>query len=368
MFLQLKNLTKTFPGRGGTADVTAVNDVTVQIEQGHFVTLLGPSGCGKTTTLRLIAGFEFPSGGDIILDGERINEQPPNVRDMAMVFQSYAIFPHLTVFENIAYGLKIRKLGRKEIARQVDRALAMTELDGLGKRAPNELSGGQQQRVALARALVMQPKVLLFDEPLSNLDAKLRVQMRSEIRRIQQELGITSVYVTHDQDEAMVLSDLIVIMDQGRIQQKGTAVEIYRRPQNLFVADFIGQANFLPVDIRQQKNEAWDVELFGRPLTIAAASTNVAAGTEGQLLLRPESIRLHVNKPSADTWASAGSMLLEGTVRRTAYLGSLAEYDIDVEGHLVAAILYDPSEEQLYPVGSQVWLELLEENLYLLAE
>ena len=362
MFLELQNLTKTFPGRGGAADVTAVNDVSVSIERGQFVTLLGPSGCGKTTTLRLVAGFEFPTSGEIILDNQMINEQPPNVRDMAMVFQSYAIFPHLTVFENIAYGLKIKKLGRAEISRQVGHALEMTELNGLENRAPNELSGGQQQRVALARALVMQPKVLLFDEPLSNLDAKLRVQMRSEIRRIQQELGITSVYVTHDQDEAMVLSDLVVVMDQGRIQQAGSAVEIYRRPQNRFVADFIGQANFLPVNIKELNGEAWDVELFGRQQNVTAASANVAAGQEGLLLVRPESIRLHATKTASDA-----NRILSGTVHRTAYLGSLAEYDIEVDGNLIAAVVYDPSEEQLYPVGSEVWLELLEENLYLLA-
>ncbi|MEM7125816.1 MAG: ABC transporter ATP-binding protein [Chloroflexota bacterium] len=361
MFLHLKNLTKTFPGRSGSADVIAVNDVTVTIERGQFVTLLGPSGCGKTTTLRLIAGFEFPTAGDIVLDSDVINEQPPNVRDMAMVFQSYAIFPHLTVFENIAYGLKIKKLGRSEISQQVGHALEMTELTGLENRAPNELSGGQQQRVALARALVMQPKVLLFDEPLSNLDAKLRVQMRSEIRRIQQELGITSVYVTHDQDEAMVLSDLVVVMDQGHIQQAGSAVEIYRRPQNRFVADFIGQANFLPVSINGHDDAGWHIALFEQSLTINAASENVSSSEANVLLVRPESIRLHGSEPDA------GITALQGTVRRTAYLGSLAEYDIDVGGQLVAAAVYDPSEEQLYPVGSEVWLELLSDNLYLLA-
>ncbi|RME65887.1 MAG: ABC transporter ATP-binding protein, partial [Caldilineae bacterium] len=237
MFLKLENLSKVFASRSGSGEVVAVDDVNLDIERGQFVTLLGPSGCGKTTTLRLIAGFEFPTTGRIVLDGEDIADLPPNRRDMAMVFQSYAIFPHLNVFENIAYGLRIKKLSNQEIRRQVATVLELTELTGLENRQPNQLSGGQQQRVALARALVMEPKVLLFDEPLSNLDAKLRVQMRSEIRRIQQELGITSVYVTHDQDEAMVLSDRIVVMNQGRIQQVGSAPEIYRRPANRFVAD-----------------------------------------------------------------------------------------------------------------------------------
>ena len=238
MFLELNNLTKIFPGRDGSSEVYAVDDANVSIERGTFVTLLGPSGCGKTTTLRLIAGFEFATNGTIVLDGEMINDLPPNKRDMAMVFQSYAIFPHLSVYENIAYGLKIKKMSNTEIRTQVGEVMELSELQGLENRAPNQLSGGQQQRVALARALVMHPKVLLFDEPLSNLDAKLRVQMRSEIRRIQQELGITSVYVTHDQDEAMALSDQIVIMHNGRIQQIGSAVGIYRHPVNRFVADF----------------------------------------------------------------------------------------------------------------------------------
>ncbi|MEZ4664987.1 MAG: ABC transporter ATP-binding protein, partial [Caldilineaceae bacterium] len=359
MFLQLENLTKIFPARDGGADVRAVDDVNVTIGRGQFVTLLGPSGCGKTTTLRLIAGFEFPTAGAIVLDGVTINEQPPNARDMAMVFQSYAIFPHLNVFDNIAYGLKIKKLGRSQIREQVARALAMTELTGLENRSPNQLSGGQQQRVALARALVMQPKVLLFDEPLSNLDAKLRVQMRSEIRRIQQELGITSVYVTHDQDEAMVLSDLIVVMHQGRVQQAGSAPEIYRRPRNRFVADFIGRANFLSVNVLGKSARGWDCELLGQKIRAAAAAEGVQAGQKGLLLLRPESIRLH-NRPPDGTDAIAGA------IQRTFYLGAQAEYEIDVNGQLITAVRYDPGEDELYEQGAAIHLELLPENLYLL--
>jgi len=349
--------------------VIAVDDVSVNIEQGQFVTLLGPSGCGKTTTLRLIAGFEFPTQGSIVLDGETINEQPPNVRDMAMVFQSYAIFPHLNVFENIAYGLKIQKMSRAEISQQVDRALAMTELEGLEERSPNQLSGGQQQRVALARALVMQPKVLLFDEPLSNLDAKLRVQMRSEIRRIQQELGITSVYVTHDQDEAMVLSDLIIVMDAGKIQQVGSAVDIYRRPVNRFVADFIGQANFLPVQVEGDNQ----VRLFGKALTLPAPTADnthptampARSGAEALLLARPESIQIHTTEPT-----DSSGIALAGQVQRIAYLGSLVEYDIVLEDgseqQSISAAIHNPGERELFPVGSAVWVALLPDNLYLL--
>lgn len=358
MFLQLNNLSKSFTSRDNSGEVIAVDNVNVSIARGQFVTLLGPSGCGKTTTLRLIAGFEFPTAGQIVLDGQAINELPPNRRDMAMVFQSYALFPHLTVFENIAYGLRIKKLTQKEIEREVSRAMDLAELTGLGNRAPNQLSGGQQQRVALARALVMQPKVLLFDEPLSNLDAKLRVQMRSEIRRIQQELGITSVYVTHDQDEAMVLSDQIVVMHKGRIQQTGSAVEIYRRPVNRFVADFIGRANFLPVTVEANAGNLWRVRLFATSLQAPAADQQLAAGSQAILLARPESIRLHPSPP--------GGPSIPGIVRHTAYLGAQAEYEIEAGGMLIAAIHHDPGEQDLYPKDSTVYLEFLEKNLFIL--
>jgi iron(III) transport system ATP-binding protein len=362
MYLELKNVSKHFQSRDGTGDVRAVDDVNIGITRGQFVTLLGPSGCGKTTTLRLIAGFEFPTGGDMILDGQPLNDLPPNKRDMAMVFQSYAIFPHLNVFENIAYGLKIKKMSGAEIKQKVAATLKLTELEGLENRAPNQLSGGQQQRVALARALVMEPKVLLFDEPLSNLDAKLRVQMRTEIRRIQQELGITSVYVTHDQDEAMVLSDQIVVMNKGRIQQVGSAVEIYRRPRNRFVADFIGRANFLPVTVLDRAGADWSIRLFDTTLTAPAAADRVlAAGQPALLMVRPESMRLHLQKP-------ADGATLQGVISRTAYLGSLAEYDVDIFDQRVAAVRHDPGEADLYPVGATVYIQLLPDNVYLLPE
>jgi len=362
VFLKLRNISKHFPSRDGSGDVRAVDDVTIDIVRGQFVTLLGPSGCGKTTTLRLIAGFEFPTHGEMVLDGKDINELPPNQRDMAMVFQSYAIFPHLNVFENIAYGLKIKKLSSQEIKRKVAGVLDLTELQGLENRAPNQLSGGQQQRVALARALVMEPKVLLFDEPLSNLDAKLRVLMRSEIRRIQQELGITSVYVTHDQDEAMVLSDNIVVMNKGRVQQVGSAVEIYRRPRNRFVADFIGRANFLPVDIVEHSAAGWTVNLFDTVITVpAAADPALGAGQRSLLMVRPESLRLTPTPPSTGT-------ILAGVIKRTSYLGSLAEYEVETHGQRIVVVRHDPSETDLYAVGATVYAHLLPENIYILPE
>jgi iron(III) transport system ATP-binding protein len=362
MFLALSELSKVFPGRNGSGDVAAVDNINIAIEQGQLVTLLGPSGCGKTTTLRMIAGFEFPTSGRIVLDGEVINNQPPNVRDMAMVFQSYAIFPHLTVYENVIYGLKIKRLSRDEIRRQAGRVMEITELTGLEKRAPNQLSGGQQQRVALARALVMEPKVLLFDEPLSNLDAKLRIQMRTEIRRIQQELGITSIYVTHDQEEAMVLSDQIVIMNRGRTEQVGSAVAIYRRPVNRFVADFIGRANFVPVTVVMTVAGAGELAVCLNeqtlPIPAAAPGLSVTAGQSATLLVRPESIRVHPTPPTPPFFA--------GTVERLAYLGAQAEYDVRIGDHIVTAIRHDPRAEDLHGVGTIVYLSFAQENLYLL--
>jgi iron(III) transport system ATP-binding protein len=306
--------------------------------------------------LRLIAGFEVPTQGHISLDGRSLDDVPPNRRDMAMVFQSYALFPHLSVFENIAYGLRLKKLASAAMRRKIAEALRLTELTGLEQRAPNQLSGGQQQRVALARALVMEPKVLLFDEPLSNLDAKLREQMRAEIRRIQQTLGITSVYVTHDQAEAMTLSDRIVVMHQGRIVQIGTAAEIYRRPANRFVADFIGKANFLPARVVGASPEGGlDLEVLGRVLRLPVPDSPSHPDEHVTLLARPEAILV---ARSGDGYT--------GYVCRTAYLGPVVEYDIDVAGVVLAATQYDPRE--VYAVGTEVRVQLVTEALYVLPQ
>ncbi len=355
MYLVLDNVTKVFVGRGAAGEVTAVNGVTLHIARGELVTLLGPSGCGKTTTLRLIAGFEFPTAGQIVLDGKPINDLPPHKREMSMVFQSYAIFPHLNVFENIAYGLNVQRRPQDEIKRRVAQVLDLVELTGLENRAPNQLSGGQQQRVALARALVMAPKVLLLDEPLSNLDAKLREQMRTEIRRIQRQLGITSVYVTHDQVEAMTLSDRIVVMNQGKIDQVGTPAEIYRRPRTRFVADFIGRANFVEGIVHERRNGALIVSALGAILTIPAADTTAQAGDPVTLVVRPEMVEL--NAPQAQ---------LTGTIRRTSYLGSVVEYDIEVAGQLLSLVEHDPRHTEIYGEGQTLTLRLLEDCLYVL--
>jgi iron(III) transport system ATP-binding protein len=354
MYLTLEHLTKTFPARAREPDVTAVDDVSLAIARGEFVTLLGPSGCGKTTTLRLIAGFEYPTAGHLHLDGRVLDNVPPNRRDMAMVFQSYAIFPHLSVMENIAYGLRIKRLATTEMQRKLAAVMHLTALTGLEHRAPHQLSGGQQQRVALARALVMEPKVLLFDEPLSNLDAKLREHMRAEIRRIQQTLGITSVYVTHDQAEAMTLSDRIVVMQQGRIVQIGTAHEVYHRPANAFVADFIGKANFLSAHVLGLSAEGLDLDVLGRPLSLCPPPTySPRPGERLTLLARPEAILVD------DSGAG-----YPGRVCRTAYLGPLIEYDVEVAGTMLTLTQYDP--RHVYPAGSVIHVRLAGAALHIL--
>ena len=242
-------------------DFTAVNGISLNIEQGEFFTLLGPSGCGKTTLLRMIAGFNTVDGGEICFDEQVINNLPAHKRDIGMVFQNYAIFPHLNVADNVAYGLKARKVPKEQITPRVDEALRMVQIDQLKARQPNELSGGQQQRVALARAFVIEPGVLLMDEPLSNLDAKLRVQMRTTIKKLQRRLGITTIYVTHDQEEALAISDRIAVMNQGNIMQIGKPEEIYRRPANPFVANFIGVSNFIDCAVDGQDPKAATVKL-----------------------------------------------------------------------------------------------------------
>jgi iron(III) transport system ATP-binding protein len=355
MYLILDRIIKVFPPRGGAGEVTAVNGVSLEINQGELVTLLGPSGCGKTTVLRIIAGFEFPTSGRILLDENEINMLPPNKRQMSMVFQSYAIFPHLNVLENIAYGLNVQHIPKAKLEARTQRILDLVQLTGLENRAPNQLSGGQQQRVALARALVMEPKVLLMDEPLSNLDAKLREQMRFEIRRIQQELGITSVYVTHDQLEAMTLSDRVVVMNQGVIEQVGTPLEIYRHPNSRFVADFIGRANFVNARVKSRENGSLVVEAFGQFIPLAGVGEDYSPGSPVTLVVRPEMVRVHT-----------GPGPLRGVIRRTAYLGNLVDYDVEVGGQLLTAVETDPLQLQLIPEGTEVEVALCNECIHII--
>jgi len=346
MSVVLENVRKVFtdPERPDRA-VTAVDGVSLEVKEGELVTFLGPSGCGKTTALRIIAGFENPTSGRVLIGGQEVTHLPPHVRNTAMVFQSYAIFPHLTVAQNVAFGLEMRGTPKAEIPTKVRGILELVELAGLEHRAPEQLSGGQQQRVALARAIITEPRVLLFDEPLSNLDAKLREQMRGEVRRLQQRLGITSIYVTHDQAEAMALSDRIVVMEAGRVQQEGTPLNIYARPANRFVADFIGRVNFLEGRVASVGPGGLSVEVSGRRLEVPGASAPLAAGDAATLVVRPETIRL-----SSNTGASA----FAGRIRRATYLGATVEYELEWEGATVLAVIGSPLEHGVLAEGATV--------------
>jgi iron(III) transport system ATP-binding protein len=355
--LRLENIVKAFPDRGGHGTVRAVDNVNLDIRSGEFLTLLGPSGCGKTTTLRVIAGFEQPSEGRVLLDGKDITSQPPNKRDMALVFQNYALFPHMSVFDNVAYGLQTRRMSRTQLHDQVMQALNLMGLEGLDKRRPNQLSGGQQQRVALARSLVMEPRILLFDEPLSNLDAKLRVQMRSEIHRLQRRLEITSVYVTHDQIEAMALSDRIVVMNNGQIEQIGTPEEVYRCPATRFVADFIGRANFVPVEgVWADSGGTAKVALLGKEINVPVQYEyqNKQSVTA---MLRPEMLALRTDES-----------LPQVTIDQAMYLGSEAEYIVNTGTQQLIVVEQNPGVGRIYAEGQTIGLDFDSEGVHLLPE
>ena len=354
-YLVLKSLVKIF-GSGENA-FTAVDNVDIEVQEGELVTLLGPSGCGKTTTLRMISGFELPTSGEIRIDGEDVSTTPPNQRPTTMVFQNYALFPHLTVFENIAYGLKIRRESAENIRKQTEEIMLLVGLEGLAERSPAQLSGGQQQRVSLARSLVMEPKVLLLDEPLSNLDAKLRVSTRLEIRKLQQRVGITSVYVTHDQEEAMTLSDRVVIMHQGKIMQIGSPQAIYAKPANRFVADFIGKANFLEANVGSLgSNNELVLDIVGKKFEVTVEPGSFSEGQRVLLVVRPESINLEPKRP--DT--------LTGTIREAVYLGSQMVYEVEVAKTIITVEIANPQEHMVFKAGEEVTLSFLEKSLHIL--
>lgn len=346
--VRLENISKIYKDPKTGKDFYAVNNVSLDIEPGSFVTLLGPSGCGKTTTLRMIAGFESPDEGEIYLGSEAINELTPNKRDTAMVFQSYALFPHYNVFDNVAYGLKLRKLPKAEIEKKVLEMLDLVELSGMENRLTNQLSGGQQQRVALARALVVEPGVLLFDEPLSNLDAKLRVSMRTEIRKIQQKVGITAIYVTHDQSEAMSLSDQIILMNKGVVEQMGTPQEIYYHPKSEFVADFIGEANFLTATVTAQDK----IEIQG--VAMGSKTGELEVGSNCKLVLRPE----------GGTLGDEGIIPCE--VVYSCFMGSYHNYHVMVGDTLVKLEEYNPKNKKVFAVGDKAFINFDADNVYVL--
>ena len=348
-FLTLSGLRKRFPN--GTL---AVDGVDLDVAEGELVALLGPSGCGKTTTLRCIAGFEDLDEGTITLAGHRLDTLPPNRRDATMVFQGYALFPHLSVFENVAYGLRVRRISGAALHLRVEHTLALVGLAGFGERRPQQLSGGQQQRVALARALVLEPKLLLFDEPLSNLDAKLREQLRLELRALQQRVGITSVYVTHDQAEAMTLADRVAVMEGGRIAQLGTPRDIYDTPTSRFVADFVGRANFVRGTVRGSGEGIVVVEMLGRTWRASAAPGQLAAGAAVDVMVRPEEI--HVE-------AAVAGDLVPAVVKRASFVGAAAIYQLDCGGvELIASAQLDRGAP-LHPDGARVGLRIRDEAL-----
>lgn len=336
-FLELNNLRKTF----GTA--VAVENFDLQVNKGEFVSFLGPSGCGKTTTMRMVAGFETPDQGHVRIDGNDITHVPPNKRNVGMVFQSYALFPHLNVRDNIGFGLKIANKPKSEINQRVDEMLALIKLEQLGNRFPHQMSGGQQQRVALARAIAVRPQVLLLDEPLSALDAKIRVSLREEIRAIQKRLGITTVYVTHDQEEAMSLSDRVVVMSEGRMEQVGTPFEIYNFPRTAFVATFVGTLNALQGTMADSSGEAVTVD--GQTVRIAEAAKDKRSGEGVVLRVRPEMLALNV--PNAENQ-------LKGTIDSVTFLGAIVRVGVKLEHSTLDVDLFNNPHLELPAVGAPV--------------
>ena len=314
--VELINVTKKFGEEPN--QVIAVDHFTYKFEEGKLTTLLGPSGCGKTTTLRCIAGFTELDEGDVIIGSKTVKDLPPYLRPTGTVFQNYALFPHMTVYENIAYGLKIKKVPEDKIRKKIKDVLSMFQLEGMQNRNPSQLSGGQQQRVAIARVLVNEPQVLLFDEPLSNLDAKLRVYMREEIRSLQERLGITTIYVTHDQEEAMSISDKIVIMNAGKIEQIGEPVEIYKKPSTKFVAEFIGLTNFIKAKVKEIKENKIIVSVNSSLLTFHI-SEKFEKGENVFIVTRPEMIYFVPNKDLES---------FEGVIKNSFFMGPIARYEI----------------------------------------
>jgi spermidine/putrescine ABC transporter ATP-binding subunit len=344
MRIAIRGLTKRF------GSLVVIERASFDIAEGELFTLLGPSGCGKTTLLRVIAGFNAPDEGEVAFDGRNVNAVPPHERGIGMVFQNYALWPHMTVRQNVSYGLKLRKTPAAEMDRRVGETLETVRLGGLGDRYPGQLSGGQQQRVALARALVLNPKILLLDEPLSNLDAKVRVQVRAEIRKLQKALGITTVYVTHDQEEALTLSDRIAVFNQGRVFQVGTPRELYQRPENRFVADFIGVNNLVDATVASLDAATGRATVRTPVGDLAAmAAPGLEPGGKCIACVRPENVDLGE--------VTADENTLRGKVTFTAYLGNTLRYDVDLgSGITVKADDRDPWHHEARGPGEEIVL------------
>ncbi len=337
--VELRKVSKRFPGPSGE-EVRAVKDIAMQIRDGEFFSMLGPSGCGKTTTLRMIAGFELPTDGEVLIHGKPMGQTPPFQRPVNTVFQNYALFPHMTIGENVAFGLEMKGAPKSEISPRVQQALEMVRLPGYEKRRPKQLSGGQQQRVALARALVNRPEVLLLDEPLGALDLKLRKEMQLELKNLQREVGITFIYVTHDQEEALTMSDRIAVMDHGAVRQIGLASEIYEEPNSRFVADFIGETNFIEGKVQAVNGAYAEFEAGGLKF-LASAPAGVGRGDGATLAVRPERIRLTHAKPEDTPNAYPGN------VSESVYIGTDTRYLVE----LAPTVSVRVRQQNVVPVG-----------------
>jgi len=336
---ELRNVTLSY------GNFTAVKNVSLSIDKGSFVTLLGPSGCGKTTILRSLAGLVSPTSGEIHIAGRKVNDVPIHQRNIGLVFQNYALFPHKTIYDNVAFGLKYRGVAKDEIARRVTRALEIVRLPGVERKVPSELSGGQQQRIALARAIVISPDLLLLDEPLSALDANLREEMRTEIKTIQREVGITTIFVTHDQEEALAMSDRIVVMNHGVVEQSGTPEEVYNSPASRYVASFLGQSNLLEGKVRSIKTGVAHIDVDGGPRISCEAPASVKTGDTVTAVVRAQKIAIG-GKPGK------GANVLKGQVVTSSYLGGTASYLVEVEGKRMQAI--NPIAGKVYREGEDV--------------
>ena len=355
--VRIEGVSKRFAHRV-KGEVYAVREVSLDVRPGRILTLLGPSGCGKTTTLRMIAGFETPDAGRIHFGDRDVTELPANQRDIGFVFQNYALFPHLSVFENVAYGLRVRGAADEDIGKRVGDVLGLVGLAGYEHQFSGQLSGGEQQRVALARAIVIRPRVLLFDEPLSNLDAKLRVQMRQEIRDLQRRLAITTIYVTHDQEEAMAVSDRIAVMNQGSVVQEGTAEDLYHRPASQFVAQFVGRVNLVTGRVMEISGETVKIAALGTTLSARSPSRGLAPGDTVQIILRPEAVEVVRD--------DAGP--LRATIVSRSFLGEKIEYWVRCAGETLQVVRYNAGPGEIIPDGTTISLRCAEDAMTVLPE
>lgn len=357
----IRDISKTF------GKTKALDGISLEIAKGSFTTLLGPSGCGKTTLLRTIAGFYEAEKGDIYVGEKRVNDVPSHLRNAVMVFQDYALFPHMNIRENITYGLRIRKTPREEVERKLEMTAGYLDIKNLLDRTPGQVSGGQQQRVALARALVMEPEVLLLDEPLSNLDAKLRVSIRAELRQLQQRLKITTIYVTHDQAEALAMSDMIAVMKEGRIMQIGTPSEVYYRPNNAFVASFVGTVNFIEGKVKSVSRGHVEVETNGRAILVKEKETDkkplrtLKAEENITLSIRPETIKMIDKMPVAPNVKN----VFQGSVKNYIFEGSSARYWVETLGTELLIDVFDPGENA--PYAGDVWFRIDPNRIHIIA-